>query len=109
MADKTYDLFGFNAEDLEAARSHIEGVLGLRLGLVESGFSGGEHFRLGRAGEEHFILERNFYEFENIWTEPDHRDIKFLFAANETARGPQLEASLKAGIPGLKLIRRERV
>ncbi len=108
MDEKTYDLFGFAAADLEDARTKIEEALKLKLALHESGFTGGEHYRSGEAGEEHFILERNFYPAENIWTEPDHRDIKFLLAANETPRGPKLEALLKAKIPGLKLIRRER-
>lgn len=109
MDGKTYDLFGFTADDLHDARAKVEGALQVKLGMYESGFNGGEHYRLGAPGGEHFILERNFYPSENIWTEPDHRDIKFLFAANETSRGARLEEILKAAIPGLKLIRRERI
>lgn len=109
MNDKTYDLFGFDAADLDSARVTLERVLELTLVLHESEFSGGEYYRLGDAGREHFVLEPNFYAAENIWTEPDHRDIRFLLQVNETGRGRELEARLAAGIPGLRLIRREAI
>jgi hypothetical protein len=94
---KAYDLYGVEAGDLEGARSLIESRLGISLLGHESGYRGGAYYRLGKAGAEHYILQRNFDEVEGEWANPKHQDAPFLFYVNETTRSADIRTRLTAG------------
>jgi hypothetical protein len=83
---KTYLLFGIECDDLQNARSQLEHALGLTLDLHESGYRGGEYYRRGDVGDEHFILQRNFDDVEMEWAEPSCSECGLIFYANETER-----------------------
>ncbi len=63
---KTYDLYGFDAPDLEAARRLIQGLLGIR---------------------HHDALE-------DEWREPAFPEKNFLLYVNESPRAEQIAAAL---------------
>lgn len=91
---KTYDLYGIDVPDLDAARRLVEGILGIRLVAHESGYHNGAYYRLGDVGSEHFILQRNHDTFEDEWTEPDFKEKTFLLYVNETARSEKIATAL---------------
>jgi hypothetical protein len=91
---KSYLLFGIQGDDLYAARSRIEDALGIKMTLHESSYRGGEYFRMGDIGAEHFILQKNFDESEGEWTEPRCKDCGVLLYANETDRSAALSSAL---------------
>ena len=73
-----FDLYGLHSETLEAAREAIEVALRRKLVAHESGYHAGPYYRLGQPGDEHFILRRNFDEFEDEWAEPTFEGYRYL-------------------------------
>ena len=96
----SYLLFGIESDDLHGARARLEQVLQVRLDLHESGYRCGEYYRLGDAGSEHFILQKNFDDAESEWTDPDSKDCGLLLYVNETERADFL-ISVLAGVSKL--------
>ena len=90
---KTYMLFGFGADDLQAAREAVEAALGIRMVLHESSFRG-EYFVFGDAGSEHFVLQTNFDDVEGEWAESAFPNYGILLYANETNRGPEIRDAM---------------
>ena len=91
---KTYILFGLRNRSIDDARTEIEAALRIQMDPHESGYHCGAYFRLGRVGAEHFILQKNYDDFEREWTEPDHKKYEVLFYANETTRGKEIVSAL---------------
>jgi hypothetical protein len=104
---KTYELYGIKQGDLESARIAIEKILGIRLIGHESSYHGGNYYRLGDLGNEHFILQWNFDPMENEWTEEKYKEMPILFYINETDRPEELENLMKD--QGFNLLRKERL
>jgi hypothetical protein len=94
---KTYDLYGVAVDGLESAKDLVNRALGIQLVAHESGYHCGEYYRLGGDGDEHFILQRNFDEFEGEWTEVEHQRFGILLYVNETNRSATLEGRLSSG------------
>ena len=91
---KTYLLFGIEGDQLEVARARIERALRIKMELHDSDYLGGEYYRLGHVGGEHFILRKNFNEFEQEWTEPSCMHCALLLFANETDRATDICTAL---------------
>src|SRR5687767_9068848 len=103
---KTYDLYGIDATDLDAARRLVEGLLELRLVAHESSYHCGDYYRLGDVGAENFILQHNYDSFEVEWTEPEFQEKKFLLYVNETSRSAHIAAALTTD-QSVKLLRHQ--
>jgi hypothetical protein len=103
---KTYDLYGFDHDDLEAARVAVEQALGVQLAPHES-LHRGDYYRLDTVGEENFVLQRNFDPFYEELYKSEFPEISILFYVNGTERPEELERILTARIPNLRLLRRE--
>jgi len=103
---KTCDLYGFGNDDLEAAKLAVEQALGIRLTAHESLYFAGNYYRLGRLGEEHFILRRNIDPFDGEPAELEFPEVGILLYVNETERPRELEQILTTKTPGLLLLRR---
>ena len=106
---KTYDLYGFSEDDLEAARLAIERSLGIRLAAHESLYLGGDYYRLGHGGEEHFVLRRNIDPFDTEPAESKFPQARILFYVNETERPEEIEMLLLKQLPNVVLLRRESI
>ncbi len=89
-----FDLYGLQNTTLEGARVAVEAALGAGLVAHESGYHAGAYYRLGRTGSEHFILQRNYDDFEEEWMEPEFKEYPYLLYVNETRRAPELEKRL---------------
>ncbi len=103
---KTYDLYGFTHDDLEAARVAVEQALGIRLEPHES-FYIGDYYRLGTVGEENFELRRNVDPLDGEPAEQAFPEIGVLLYVNGTERSGELEQILSTKIPGLRLLRQD--
>ena len=103
------DLYGFTTDNLEAARTEIEHALGIRLAAHESLYHGGDYYRLGSLGEEHFILQRNIDLIDSEPLESEFSEKKVLLYINETGRPEELEQLLTTKIHGLQLLRRHKL
>ncbi|WP_394847656.1 hypothetical protein LZC95_09355 [Pendulispora brunnea] len=90
----TYDVYGVKLSTLEAAREAIELALGIKFVAHESMFLGGDYYRLGDVGEECFILQQNYNEFEGEWTDSAYKEYAYLLYVNETERAHELEKLL---------------
>jgi hypothetical protein len=106
---KTCDLYGFRNDDLEAAKLAVERSLGVRLAAHESLYLGGNYYRLGGLGGEHFILRRNIDLLDDEPAELEFPEIGILLYVNETEQARDLEQILTAKIEGLLLLRREEL
>lgn len=96
----TYLLFGIEGDSLNDARAQVEAALEIKMELHESGYRGGEYYRLHDVGREHFILQRNYDDLEGEWTDPSCKDCGILLYANEVERYDTVCAAL-AGIARL--------
>lgn len=94
MVKKSYDLYGIDCENLNVARVLIESLLNIAMLAHESGFHSGEYYRLYDVGQEHFILQHNYDDFEGEWMEEVFSKYPILFYVNETDRSSDLKASL---------------
>jgi hypothetical protein len=106
---KTCDLYGFSNDNLELVRIEIEQALGLRLAAHESLYHGGDYYRLGSLGQEHFILQRNIDLIDNEPLESEFPEMKVLLYVNETERPEELELLLTTKVTGLQLLRRHEL
>ncbi len=77
-----YELYGLMLPSLDDACALVGRTLGLQLFPHESGYKGGDYFRAQRANES-FVLQRNFNEIEQAWTEPAHQEFPLLLYVNK--------------------------
>jgi hypothetical protein len=101
---KTFDLYGFNTDDLEAARLAVEQALGIKLVAHESLYFG-DYYRLGRSLEEQFILRRNIDPFDSEPAELKFPQARILLYVDGTERPEEIE-TLLANVPDIVLLRR---
>lgn len=95
MSLKSYDLYGIECESLEFARTVIEALLNIVMITHESGFHCGEYYRLNDVGQEHIILQNNYDDFEEEWTEEGYSKYPFLLYVNETLRSSEVAGLLQ--------------
>jgi hypothetical protein len=105
---KTYDLYGSDVQDIELARQIIADAVLVKLIAHESSYHCGDYYRSGDIGSEHFMLQRNFDEHENEWTEQDFKTFPLLLYINETIRSEYFENKLVLD-KRFKLLRREQL
>lgn len=105
---KTYDLYGFVSDDLEAARVAMEQALDIHLAAHES-LHTGDYYRLGFTGEENFVLQKNFDPFYKEVIEDKFPKFCILLYVNKTERAEEIEQMLTSRITGIKLLRREQL
>lgn len=94
MSLTSYDLYGIQCETLEIAKAKVESLLKIFMRGHESGFHCGEYYRLYDIGQEHFVLQNNYDEFEGEWTEEIFSDFPILLYVNETDRSDDLRLVL---------------
>ncbi|MDP5210940.1 hypothetical protein [Microbulbifer sp. 2205BS26-8] len=94
MIQKSYDLYGVDCESLDAAKTLIEALFNIVMVAHESGLHCGEYYRLYDVGQEHFILQNNYDDFEDEWTEEAFSKYPVLFYVNETDRSYDLKEIL---------------
>lgn len=93
---KTCDIYGVSdIKDLESARLLIERILAMSMMKHESDARGGDYYRCGGSGNEHFILQSNQDPQDGEWTEPGCQDCLFILHVNETHRAEFIENALK--------------
>ena len=104
---KTYDLYGYSYDsDLDVARQAVESLLNIQMNKHESLYHCGDYYRLGKDGAENFILQLNHDDFEDEWTEEEHKDYPLVLYVNETSRAEDIERKLTEKF---KLLRREEL
>ncbi|WP_086932714.1 hypothetical protein [Agarilytica rhodophyticola] len=94
MTSNVYDMYGFKFDDINTAKSFIDEALNIEMVAHESGYHCGDYFRFGDVGKEHFILQRNFDDFEQEWTEESYSKYPLLFYVNETKRNESISKLL---------------
>lgn len=89
---KSYDLYGVKVNEITSAKLLIEEVLGVTMAEHESSYHCGVYFRVSSldTGEENFILQKNFDEYEKEWAEDDFRDYLILLYVNDTLRSKEI-------------------
>ena len=106
--ERIYDLYGFSNSELGAVRILVERILEIKFEAHESSYHGGMYYRMGKTGEENFMLKKNYDPYEEEWAEEDFADIKVLLYVNRTHRAEQFERALTKYLGG-KLLRREEL
>ena len=96
MDKKSYDLFGIECDDINIARTIIEVILNISMIAHESGYHCGEYYRLYDVGQEHFILQKNYDDFEEEWTEETYLKYPLLLYVNETLRSSEFVKHLQS-------------
>lgn len=105
---KTYALYGHLSDsDIHVVCGIIERALSVKFVAHESSYRG-EYYRAGITGEENFVLQKNYDEYEKEWTEPEHQKYPFLLYINATPRLAELKKTLES-VEGLSLIKHEEI
>jgi hypothetical protein len=104
---KTFDLYGFENDDIDVVRRNVEEALGLNLEENESSYHCGQYYRHGSSGQEHLILQRNFDSLEGEWAEDEFREVPLLLYVNATRRGDEIQQALVLQSPTARLLRRD--
>ena len=89
MSNKVYDLYGILYDDINFAKTTIENILRITMQAHDSLYLG-EYFLFDDVGEEHFILQKNYNEFEDEWNEKTFSQYPLLLYVNETPRSEDL-------------------
>lgn len=95
MEKKSYDLYGIECEGIDITKAVIETLLNIVMVAHESGYHCGEYYRFNDVGQEHFILQYNYDDFEDEWTEEAYSKYPLLLFVNETLRSNELEECLR--------------
>lgn len=102
-----YDLYGFSTDDIDVAKSMVEGALNIKLIAHDSDFVDG-YFMLQTDEGEEIVLKENYSKEENAYREPDFNDQAVLLYIDELAESNSKAfetALLSSG--GISLLRRE--
>ena len=88
----------------------VENTLALTLLAHESGYHCGEYYRSHDVDvdDENFILQKNYDDFEDEWTEERFVDFPILLFANDTKRPSEI-ASLFENEQSVALLRRQEI
>jgi len=110
MTKKVFDLYGLKAGDLSEAKTLVENVLALDLLDHESGYHCGEYYRSHEVDidDESFILQKNYDDFEDEWTEESFTDFPILLFVNDTKRSSEI-TSLFESQKGVTLLRHQEI
>ncbi|MCY0964168.1 hypothetical protein [Parathalassolituus penaei] len=87
---KSYDIYGIDCESLSIARAAVEALLDIIMIAHESGYRCGRYYRLNDVGQEHIVLQNNYDEYDDEWTEEKYVDYPFLLYINETLRSSEI-------------------
>ncbi len=109
MSKKVFDLYGLQVSDLSEAKTLVENTLALNLLGHESSYCG-EYYRSHAVDvdDENFILQKNYDEFEDEWTEESFVDFPILLFVNDTERSSEI-ASLFENEKGVVLLRHQEI
>lgn len=93
MTKRSYDLYGINAESINWAMKLVEKVLEIKMFLHESGYRCGEYYRSHSidTDEESFILQKNYDEFDEEWTEIAFDKYPYLLYVDDTLRSKEIK------------------
>lgn len=101
---KTYDLYGFARDDLDAIRESVEDALGIRFAPHESSFIG--DYYLYEHDGECFTLRPNIDPIDNEPFERDFPTIGSLLFVERTDRAEEIERALQRVKTPITLLRR---
>ncbi len=99
-------LFGLRLKDLKAARTLVEGALGLPLAEHESAYRAGEYYRFNGPGLEEVILQHNWDAIQNEWCEDEAAGYPLVLSISGSDRASLFEHLLTTRIPEIKLVAR---
>jgi hypothetical protein len=85
-----YDVYGLKTDDLEVARSWIEGVIGT-MSPHESSYIG-EYYRLDISTDESYVLQPNYGDDD--WTEEEYQHCGMLFYVNDSPNPDKIRERL---------------
>jgi hypothetical protein len=81
--NKTFDTYGVDAVDLEAARAMVEAAVPVRFVLHESMFWGGDYYLSNSVEFGKLVIRRNHNSYTGELNEPDHPGWTIYVSANE--------------------------
>jgi hypothetical protein len=93
-AMKIFDLYGLEVPSMDDARALFEEVAHQPLNAHESSHHCGEYWRLDLPNGGSLILQRNFDDFENEWTEESFKAYPFLLYVSDYPQADKLRSAL---------------
>jgi hypothetical protein len=103
-----YDRYCFMDSNAQDIVGRVESALNIKLRESESSYVGVHWSAQGITEDEEFDLQSNFIDEEQEWTDPDHKECRYLLEVSGTERSEELERLLKDAFKDkCKLLRRE--
>jgi hypothetical protein len=103
----TYDLYGFQLDDLEYAREAIESALKLEMVLHDSLYIG--EYYLGQMGEAEIQIRRNLDPLDGELSEREFPNMRILLYVNKAERAKEISLTLNALSSDLVYLRRKEL
>src|SRR6516165_511709 len=102
----TQDLYGFRANDLEAARSSVETALGVKLDPRNSSYRGGDYYCKSTQDKDEVLLQTNNDGEEDGWAEEDYKEFGVLLRVYSPEHGDKYKKALTDRDRGFTLLER---
>lgn len=103
----TYDLYGFQLDDLEYARAATESALKVEMVPHDSLYLG--EYYLGQMGEAEIQIRRNLDPLDGELSEREFPNMRILLYVNKTERAKEIGLTLKTLSPELVFLRRKEL
>jgi hypothetical protein len=105
---QVYDLYGIKESDLDRAKVMVEQLLGITLEPHQSAYLG-SYFRWGRPYGKEIILQSNFNQAEEDWSEGDFKDFPLLLYVNKHETPDLLQRTTLREATEIEHLRREEI
>lgn len=100
-------MYGLESENLDELAAFIAIALGVQLEFRSSDFLG-DYYKYGEKAGENIKFQRNYYEGEDAWQEPEFRGYPILLYVNRTQRAEEVSRLLLGALEShIKLLRRK--
>jgi len=106
---KIFDLYGINVVSLDEAKEAVEGVLKVSLNPHDSSYHCGAYYRLDLPDGGSIILQQNFDEYEDEWTEAGFREMPFLLYVSNHPSPDDVRESMNQEVLSSTFLKRDEV
>jgi hypothetical protein len=104
----TEDLYGFNAGDLETARTLVEKALGVEFDLRNSSYHGGDYYSKQLDNKDEILVQTNNDNDgqEGSWADEDYKNFGILLRVYSPEHGDEYKSILTSNGSGFIILER---
>lgn len=106
---KIFDLYGISVDSLQEAKESVESALREPLNAHESSHHCGAYYRLDLPDGGSIILQQNFDDFENEWTEEAFKEMPFLLYVSKHQSPDHIREAMNREVTNSSFLKRDEL